>query len=56
MEDFSMLVRQISIDKLQDEGKKLPPGFKGQYANANRNPHEALTLMFLKSLMKPKEN
>lgn len=27
-EDFSMLVRQISIDKLQEEPKKLGPGFK----------------------------
>jgi hypothetical protein len=28
VEDFSMLVRQISIDKLQEEPKKLGPGFK----------------------------
>jgi len=27
-EDFSMLVRQISIDKLQEEPKKLGPNFK----------------------------
>jgi hypothetical protein len=27
-QDFSMLVRQISIDKLQEEPKKLGPGFK----------------------------
>jgi hypothetical protein len=27
-EDFSMLVRQISIDKLQEEPKKLGPNVK----------------------------
>ena len=32
VEDFSMLVRQISIDKLQEEPKKLGPGFKNQTA------------------------
>lgn len=40
-EDFSMLVRQISIDKLQEEPKKLGPGFKNQ-VNVQKNPHEAL--------------
>jgi hypothetical protein len=29
-EDFSNLVRQVSIDKLQEESKKLGVGFKNQ--------------------------
>ena len=41
VEDFSMLVRQISIDKLQEEPKKLGPGFKNQMS-VTKNPHEAL--------------
>jgi hypothetical protein len=41
-EDFSMLVRQISIDKLQEEPKKLGPGFKNQPSTSivQKNPHE----------------
>lgn len=53
-EDFSMLVRQISIDKLQEEPKKLGPGFKNQ-VNVQKNPHEALCQLFMKSLLKPKD-
>jgi hypothetical protein len=30
--DFSLFIRQISIDKLQEEPKKLGPGFKSQIA------------------------
>jgi hypothetical protein len=51
-----MLVRQISIDKLQDEGKKLLQRQGGELGDGNKNPQEALTLMFIKHLMKPKEN
>ena len=40
-EDFAMLVRQISIDKLQEEPKKLGPGFKNQMT-VQKNPNEAL--------------
>ena len=41
-EDFSMLVRQISIDKLQEEPKKLGPGFKNQTGATvvQKNPNE----------------
>lgn len=53
-EDFSMLVRQISIDKLQEEPKKLGPGFKNQIT-VQKNPHEALCALFMKSLLKPKD-
>ena len=54
-DDFSLLVRQISIDKLQEESKKLS-GFKPGAANqVARNPKEALCTMFLNSLMRPKE-
>jgi hypothetical protein len=54
VEDFSMLVRQISIDKLQEEPKKLGPNFKNS-TNIQKNPHENLCGMFLKSLLKPKD-
>ena len=49
-----MLVRQISIDKLQEEPKKLGPGHKNQ-ATVNKNPHENLFRTFLISLLKPKD-
>ena len=35
VEDFSMLVKQVSIEKLHDEGRKLEPGFVGEYAHKN---------------------
>ena len=56
-DDFSLLVRQISIDKLQEEPKKLNAGFKeGLQPNpALRNPKEALCSMFLNALMRPRE-
>ena len=52
-----MLVRQISIDKLQEEPKKLGPGFKNQTAGviAQKNPNDYLCQLFMKSLMKPKD-
>ena len=53
-EDFSMLVRQISIDKLQEEPKKLGNGFKNQI-NVQKNPHEAICALFLKQLLKTKD-
>ena len=46
-----MLVRQISIDKLQEEPKKLGPNFKNSL-NANKNPNDSLCNLFLKSLLK----
>lgn len=57
VEDFSMLVRQISIDKLQEEPKKLGPGFKNQTAGAivQKNPNDYICQLFMKSLMKPKD-
>lgn len=58
-EDFSMLVRQISIDKLQEEPKKLGPGFKQQNVGGasvpQKNPNEYLYSLFLKALLKPKD-
>ena len=40
VEDFSMLVKQVSIDKLREEGRKLDPNFVGEYANTKLIPHE----------------
>ena len=54
--DFAMLVKQVSIEKLHDEGRKLEPGFVGEYANKKNLPHDQMTLMFLKQLLRPKEN
>jgi len=54
--DFAMLVRQVSIEKLHDEGRKLEPGFVGEYANRLQHPHDPMTNQFLKQLMKPKDN
>ena len=56
-EDFSLLVRQISIDKLQEEPKKLGPGFKNQTAPSvvQKNPNEFICQLFMKSLLKPKD-
>jgi hypothetical protein len=43
VEDFSNLVRQVSIDKLQEESKKLGAGFKNPAVLQNgRNPNDAL--------------
>ena len=52
-EDFSMLVRQISIDKLQEEPKKLGPNVKAPLYQ--KNPHESLSAVFLKALLNPKD-
>ena len=53
-EDFSLIVRQISIDKLAEEPKKLISQSKGG-SKIDKNPHETLCQMFLKPLLKPKE-
>ena len=52
-EDFSMLVRQISIDKLQEEPKKRGPNVKAPLYQ--KNPHESFSAVFLKALLNPKE-
>jgi protein phosphatase len=56
-EDFSMLVRQVSIDKLQEEPKKLGPGFKNQnpVTVVQKNPNEYICNLFMKQLLKPKD-
>ena len=53
-EDFSLIVRQISIDKLAEEPKKLNPQQKN-HTKIDKNPNDALCQMFMKSLLKPKE-
>ena len=53
-EDFSLIVRQISIDKLAEEPKKLNPQNKN-FTKIDKNPNDALVSMFLKPLLKPKE-
>jgi hypothetical protein len=40
-EDFSLIVRQISIDKLAEEPKKLNPQQKNQTKIA-KNPNDSL--------------
>lgn len=49
-----MIVRQISIDKLAEEPKRLNPNNKN-HTKIDKNPNDALCQMFLKSLLKPKE-
>lgn len=53
-EDFSLIVRQISIDKLAEEPKKLNPQQKN-HSKIDKNPNDALCQMFIKPLLKPKE-
>ena len=53
-EDFSLIVRQISIDKLAEEPKKLNPQQKN-HTKIDKNPNDSLCQMFLKPLLKPKE-
>jgi hypothetical protein len=53
-EDFSLIVRQISIDKLAEEPKKLNPQSKN-HTKVDKNPNDGLCSMFLKPLLKPKE-
>lgn len=48
-EDFSLLVRQISIDKLQEEPKKLGPNVKAPLVQKNQN--ESLYSIFIKDLL-----
>jgi len=51
-EDFSLLVRKISIDKLQEEPKKLGPNVKAPLIQ--KNPYENLYSVFIQELMQPK--
>lgn len=48
-----MIVRQISIDKLAEEPKRLNPNTK--MPKIDKNPNEGLCMLFLKALLKPKE-
>ena len=52
-EDFSLMVRQISIDKLQEEPRKLGPNVKAPLIQKNHN--ESLYSFFIKELLQPKE-
>ena len=54
-EDFSRLVRQISIDKLQEEAKKIGAPAPGTVSKIVKNPKDALCTLFLNDLMRPKE-
>lgn len=54
-DDFSRLVRQISIDKLQEEAKKIGPPVPGSNNQIVKNPKDALCTMFLNDFMRPKE-
>jgi len=54
-DDFSRLVRQISIDKLQEEAKKIGGPAYGLVGQIVKNPKEALCTMFLNDFMRPKE-
>ena len=47
------MVRQISIDKLQEEPRKLGPNIKAPLIQKNHN--EALYSLFVKELLQPKE-
>ena len=47
------MVRQISIDKLQEEPRKLGPNIKAPLIQKNHN--EALYALFVKELLQPKE-
>lgn len=47
------MVRQISIDKLQEENKKLGPNVKAPLIQKNHN--EALYSLFITDLLQPKE-
>ena len=48
-EDFSLMVRQISIDKLQEEPRKLGPNIKAPLIQKNHN--ESLYSLFIKDLL-----
>lgn len=52
-EDFSLLVRKISIDKLQEEPKKLGPNVKAPLVQ--KNPYDSLFSMFIQELLQPKD-
>jgi hypothetical protein len=49
-----LIVRQISIDKLAEEPKRLNPN-QNHNVKIEKNPNEALCQMFMKSLLKPKD-
>lgn len=53
--DFSMLVRQISIDKLQEESKKIGPSVNSAAARPSANPKHATCQIFIKGLLNPKD-
>ena len=52
-EDFSLLVRKISIDKLQEEPKKLGPNVKAPLVQ--KNPYDSLFSLLIQELLQPKE-
>ena len=52
-EDFSLLVRKISIDKLQEEPRKLGPNIKSPLVQ--KNPYDSLYSLFISELLQPKE-
>lgn len=55
-EDFTThVVRQISIDKLAEEPKRMGVIKKDTMVKANKNPFELLCQAFLTPLLKPKE-
>ena len=55
LENFTdLIIRQISIDKLAEEPKKLNPNSKNS-TKSDKNPNDSLCQMFLKPLLKPKE-
>ena len=53
--DFSKIVRKISIDKLQEESKKLGSKIQLPITGGVKNNREAFSNMFLAHLLKPKE-
>ena len=48
-EDFSLLVRKISIDKLQEEPKKLGANVKSPLVQ--KNPYDSLYSLFIQELL-----
>ena len=52
-EDFSLMVRKISIDKLQEEPRKLGPNVKAPLIQKNQN--ESLYSIFIKDLLSPRD-
>ncbi len=54
-EDFSMLVRQVSIDKLQEESKKIGQQPSSAQSRITQNPKHALCQQFIKQFLNPKD-